>query len=391
MSLQGNVRRVTARGVAILGAVTATALVTAACGSSSSSSVASSPPSGSTSSTPSVQRATSFLSSYAAAPTTIPVSQPLKSAPPKGMLAVALTNTDISQGPLESAAFQNAVQAVGWQYRQISYQSSNPATLQSAFQNALQMHPKVVFELAAPESEWGASTVADYAKAGVTIVAAGDYPCTPHPNVLCGAGGYGPAKLAGQVVGAWFVSDSKGHGSAVLEHLPALPILDAFVTGFDSEVKTLCSACSIKEVDVTLPQAGSGAIPSLLTNALRTDPNAGYLIFDDGPFSNGITSALNAAGLGKIKVGGWAASPQQFQALRAGTEAAWSGFNANYQAWAGFDQALRKVEGQPVDTQDLQMPLQLLTKSTVGSSTDNWDVPSDALGQFEKVWHVTTN
>lgn len=398
MSLPVDLKRRVARAVATCGVVGAASLGVAACGSSSNSGsgAASGSASASTSaSAPStggsgVQSAASFLSTYASAPTTIPVTAALRSAPPKGKLAVALTNTDISQGPLESAAFQQAVQAVGWQYKAISYKSSDPATLQQAFQNALQMHPTVVYELAAPQSGWGANTVSEYAKAGVTIIAAGDYPCTPAPNVLCGAGGYAPSKQAGQLVGAWFVSDSKGQGSAVLEHLPALPILDAFVSGFNGEVKSTCPACKVKEVDVTLPQAGSGQLPSLLTTALRSDSGAGYLIFDDGPFANGITSALNAAGLTSIKVGGWAASPEQFQALRSGTESAWSGFNADYQAWAGFDQALRKIEHMPANSQDLAMPLQLLTKSTVGGATNNWSEPADALTQFEKLWQVAS-
>ena len=56
------------------------------------------------------------------------------------------------------------------------------------------------------------------------------------------------------------------------------------------------------------PGPGAGKAPSDLVSALRSNSSANYLVFDDGPFADGITSALSAAGLsGKVKVIGEAA------------------------------------------------------------------------------------
>ena len=71
-------------------------------------------------------------------------------------------------------------------------------------------------------------------------------------------------------------------------------------------------------------------------SALRSNSSADYLVYDDGPFADGITSALASAGLtSKVKVIGEAADVTGVAALKAGTE----------QAWTGFDPRLRRVRG----------------------------------------------
>ena len=51
----------------------------------------------------------------------------------------------------------------------------------------------------------------------------------------------------GKIIADYFVSDSGGKGNAVIEHVPAYPILDGFTTGFANEVKAQCPGC--KTVD----------------------------------------------------------------------------------------------------------------------------------------------
>jgi len=112
-------------------------------------------------------------------------------------------------------------------------------------------------------------------------------------------------------------------------------------------------------------------------------------VFDDGPFADGITSALAAAGLkDKVKVIGEAADQAGIAALKNGMEAAWTGFDPGYQALENMDVAFRDAEGStiPVD-QEAQQPTQLLTKDTIGSTT-NWSAPTDAQAQFLKLWHL---
>jgi ABC-type sugar transport system substrate-binding protein len=112
-------------------------------------------------------------------------------------------------------------------------------------------------------------------------------------------------------------------------------------------------------------------------------------VFDDGPFADGITSALSAAGLnGKVKVIGEAADTAGIAALKNGSEAAWTGFDPGYQAYEDMDIAFRNAEGMTVPVAlEAQQPTQLLTKDTIGSTT-NWSAPTDAQAQFMKLWQL---
>jgi ribose transport system substrate-binding protein len=193
----------------------------------------------------------------------------------------------------------------------------------------------------------------------------------------------------GKIIADYFVSDSGGKGNALIEHVPSYPILNGFTDGFTKEVKAQCSGCKTSMTNVTIPDLVAGKVPSILTSALRANSSANYLVFDDGPFADGITSALGAAGLkDKVKVIGEAADQAGIAALKNGSEAAWTGFDPAYQAYLNMDVAFRDAEGSPIPVnEEALMPTQLLTKDTVGSTT-NWTAPTDAESQFLTLWHL---
>jgi ribose transport system substrate-binding protein len=193
----------------------------------------------------------------------------------------------------------------------------------------------------------------------------------------------------GRVIADFMVADSGGKANAVIEHVPAYPILNGFTTPFMARVKQLCPSCTTNLVNVTIPDLVAGKVPSTLVSALRANPSANYLVFDDGPFADGIQSAVAAAGFsGKVKIIGEAADQAGIAALKSGQETAWTGFDPQYQAYEMMDSMLRDAEGMPVSqTIEGVQPTQLLTKQTVGSIS-NWSQPTDALAQFKTLWHV---
>jgi len=195
----------------------------------------------------------------------------------------------------------------------------------------------------------------------------------------------------GKITADYFVSDSGGKGNAVIEHVPAYPILDGFTTGFANEVKAQCPGCKLSTTNITIPDLVAGKVPSDLVSALRSNSSANYLVFDDGPFADGVTSALSAAGLnGKVKIIGEAADQAGIAALKSGSEAAWTGFDPGYQAYEDMDIAFRDAEGTTIPlSQEGTQPTQLLTKDTIGSTT-NWSAPTDAQAQFLKLWHLSS-
>jgi ribose transport system substrate-binding protein len=389
--------RLRTRGfVAIIGTLVL-ALALAACGSSSSSSSsASSSGSGSSGSSDSstaasssgsasVSAAAAALTPYKSAPTTINITTPLKSAPPKGKTIVMLGTNNPSNVIIQQGLAKLAKMA-GWNYSLVSYDPANPGTFTQAETTALSKHPQYLVEAGLPLT---ASQLARAKSAGAKWILDSVYPVSVTDPVIGQVDAYAQDALMGKITADYFISDSGGKGNAVIEHVPAYPILDGFTTGFGNEVKAKCPDCKTSTTNITIPDLVAGKTASQLVSALRSNPSANYLVFDDGPFADGITSALSSAGLnGKVKVIGEAADQAGIAALKNGSEAQWTGFDPGYQAYEDMDIAFRDAEGMtiPVDL-EAQQPTQLLTKDTIGSTT-NWSAPTDAQAQFLKLWQL---
>lgn len=381
--------RLRTRGfVAIIGTLVL-ALALAACGSSSSSSSTASSSAGSSGSSSSgsgsTAAAAAALAPYKSLPTTINITTPLKSAPPKGKTIVMLGTNNPSNVIIQQGLAKLA-KAAGWNYSLVTYDPANPGTFTQAETTALAKHPQYLVEAGLPLT---ASQLAQAKNAGAKWILDSVYPVSVTDPVIGQVDAYAQDALMGKITADYFVSDSGGKGNAVIEHVPSYPILDGFTTGFNNEVKAKCPDCKTSTTNITIPDLTAGKASSELVSALRSNSSANYLVFDDGPFADGITSALSAAGLnGKVKVIGEAADVAGIAALKNGSEAAWTGFDPGYQAYEDMDIAFRNAEGMTIPVAlEAQQPTQLLTKETIGSTT-NWSAPTDAQAQFLKLWQL---
>jgi ABC-type sugar transport system substrate-binding protein len=173
--------------------------------------------------------------------------------------------------------------------------------------------------------------------------------------------------------------------------VPAFSILGPWASAFTAEVKQLCRGCSVKEVDVPQTAAIGGQEASIVVAALKQNPSDKYLIFDDGAFAGGINSALSAAGIQGIKIGGGDIGPEQAAELQAGKQTAWTGSNNISVGYADVDMLLRYLTHSPGSALNDVVPTELLTQSNVNVKNDSvFSVPTNALQQFEKLWHIGT-
>ena len=225
--------------------------------------------------------------------------------------------------------------------------------------------------------------------AGAKWVLTSVHPADVKDPIIVDANAYANDELMGKVLADFFISDSKGKGNIVIEHVPAYPILGGFTDGFQAEVKALCPDCKVKIQNITIPDLAAGKVPSVMVSALRTNPDANYVGFDVGPFATGIDSALAAAGLSsKVKIIGEAADEAAIAALKAGKHTAWTGFDPVYSTYVMMDAMFRDSLGMPIDQKQAGLQTtQILTKDNVGSATSRrWSEPKDALDQFKKLW-----
>ncbi|HET6865496.1 MAG TPA: substrate-binding domain-containing protein [Solirubrobacteraceae bacterium] len=277
-----------------------------------------------------------------------------------------------------------------WNYSQVSYDPANIGTFNAAVDSALSKHPDYVAEAGLPVT---AQELQKVQSAGAKWVITAVCPVTVKPPIIGASNGCSNDAEMGRVLAYYFVSDSGGKGNAVIEHVAAYPVLTAFTDAFQATVKSLCPACKTQIVDITIPDLSAGKIPSRMVSALKTNPDANYLVFDYGPFAEGINSALNAAGLGgKVKIIGQAADTGAIAALKSGQQAAWTGFDPGYQPYAMFDAMFRDQQGLPISqTEQALQPTQILTKSNINSvniQNGFWSEPADTPAQFKALWHM---
>lgn len=388
----GGRRRI--RHLAALAIAVAFAAALAACGSSSSSSSTGSASNAAGSSQGSaasggVATAQAKLKQYEATPTKIIQTQSLKSPPSAGKSLVMLGTADpgnvvIQKGLKELASLAH------WNYSQISYDPANIGSFNAAIDTALSKHPDYVAEAGLPVT---AQALQKVQSAGAKWVLTAVCPVTVKPPIIGASNGCSNDAEMGRVLAYYFVSDSGGKGNAIIEHVAAYPVLTAFTDAFTATVKSLCPSCKTQIVDITIPDLAAGKIPSRMVSALKTNPDANYMVFDYGPFAEGINSALNAAGLGgKVKIIGQAADAGAIAALKSGQQAAWTGFDPGYQPYAMFDAMFRDQAGLPINqTEQALQPTQILTKSNINSvniQNGFWSEPADTPSQFKALWQM---
>ena len=186
--------------------------------------------------------------------------------------------------------------------------------------------------------------------AGAKWVLTSVHPVDVKDPIIVDSNAYANDAQMGKVLADFFISDSKGKGNVVIEHVPAYPILGGFTDGFQAEVKALCPDCKVKIQDITIPDLVAGKVPSVMVSALRSNPDANYVAFDVGPFAAGIDAALASAGLSnKVKVIGQAADEAGIAALKSGKQLAWTGYDPVYSTYVMMDAMFRDSLGMPID------------------------------------------
>jgi len=385
-----NYRSGLARRVATLSALAALLVTAAACSSSGSAGSAGSSGSPATAgaSASDVAAMQQAAQKYLAVPASIPQTLALPGNPPAGKSVIFLFDGLAATARI-AAGVQAGAKALGWSYSELNYDPASPASLQQALLNALAKKPAVVAEAGSPQSMFGASTIAAYKNAGIPIVLGSVASVQLGDPIYGTPAGQASEVNVGQALADWFIANSGGKGRALLENYTSAPVLNVFRDAFIAEVKANCPDCQTKVIPVTQANVEAGTLISTVVSAARVNPSYKYIFFDNGEFGDGILSALQAAGLSGMIIGGRSIDPYGEAAIKAGTEQVWTGQSYFLQGEAIVDVALRVMLNAPGATNDDVIPTQLITKSNVSEITGPYyDFPTNSLQQYEKLWHV---
>lgn len=323
-------------------------------------------------------------------PAAIPVTTPLGTAPEPGKTFVFLKCDAGSCGEL-GKGFEEAVPAAGWEYREIAVKSADPATYAAALKQALQYDPAAVAMSGIPPEAGWASSIAEYEEAGVPIITSYLTTGVESEALIAGIGGPTDYETTGELMANWFIADSQGKGKAVLQRVDDFPIVKVWSDAFAKTVKENCSDCEIVDLNNTIPDVFAGKITQTSVSALRSNPDASYLVSSNAEFLEGLDAALSAAGLdGKITFAGSNASLAQLQELKDGRGAgkAYPGLALRYSSWSMVDVALRHEQDMEFETDNGGLPTQLLVSGGDFDVQQSYDKPADFQEQFKKLWQV---
>jgi ribose transport system substrate-binding protein len=378
-------RKALAVGIAV-----SSMLAVAACSSSGSSSSSSTSTSSSTggSTSAAVAEAKAYEAQFLSSPTSIGISTPLKSKPAAGKLLVGLDSGSGSAVVLAKYWAQAAAD-LGWKYKDI-LSGTTPATQQSAMASAIQLNPAGILTSGIPNSTIATQLAQAQAK-GIWVNSSAD--TSPPDGAMFDTSIASPSQLAewGKMVAAYVVVQS--NGKAVIQEftLPIFPILVDFDTAFDAAIKQWCPTCKITQN----PELASGmgtTVPAAVVSAVTRAPSTNWLIFDLGDLAGGVNSALSAAGLHGLHIGGLTADTPNIAALKNGTQDVWTAYSLPIVAYRQVDSMARKLEGSPI--LNAVLPTQLMTPQNVNSlvedSAGNYVGVANYRSDFQSLWHVSS-
>ena len=369
----------------------AAGLILAGCGGSDATTTSDPAAAGSDSG---VVAAKAYLAGQQANPTSIEMEEPLSKKPDSGRLVVKLvTPQPVTQ--VVSDGTKAAAEALGWTYKAIPV-AATAEGIQKAFQAALELQPAPLgIEVSGYPKVTFAAQLAEAKKRGIAVVSESttDAPSTGD-GIVALLDGPSQVQLWGKAIAAQVVADSNGKAQVAMVSVSAYPILGEFVKGFKDAFAQWCpTTCSITDLDQQATDVGTKT-PTSIVSALQRNPKINYAVFSFGDLTIGLHAALNAAGLSdKVKVAGETATAANLQAVKDGTELAWTGFAAPVVGWRTIDAFARFANGDDLaSASSTPLPTQVVTKANVdGILTDKGGFyvgVGDYADQFKKLWLV---
>ena len=185
----------------------------------------------------------------------------------------------------------------------------------------------------------------------------------------------------------WFIADSNGAGTVVLQRVDDFPILKTYDDAFAHTVKLAAPAAPSLSDKNTIPDVSSGKIiPSMRLRApLTPSREISHLALTRSSWrvSTQLSLLLVSAA---VKVAGGVSTIGQLQSLKksTGSVAALTQLPLDYSSWQMVDVALRHSEGMPFSTDDGGLPTQLLLPGGNFAVSNSYNQPPDFAQQFRK-------
>ena len=323
-------------------------------------------------------------------PTQIQVSQPLSKTPPKGKKVLFLQcGLPACQRYLKG--FQDATAALGWS---LQVQVFNPAAPSAALAQAVLRHPDYIAITGIPAAAVSPQLAAAK-QAGIPVISSAT-PEKPSPGGWAAQSG-GAAAVDADYLARWMTNDSGGKGNMVAVTIPQYPFLNTETDWLKTNLKRMCPGCSYDQLDFSVADLSSGAVPQKLAGYLQAHPNVNYVYFTFNNLEQGVPPALRTIGDAppKVKLIGAAGDLSIMKAIGT-TNAAWTVGPDVYEAWVMLDSMARLSVGDRItpayEESVYQWPTWVVDSSKsaqlLAPTNFDWYGPPNQAAAFKKLWRV---
>lgn len=328
---------------------------------------------------------------FAAIPTKINQTVPLKSAPPKGKKIGFVVCADPSCTIL-SNYLKQATTALGWQLVTVNASATDPG---AAIQQLIDAGVDYVSETGMNVDQFQPQyNELKAKKIPLFECYATDVPHGPANDIYSDCFDASAAKVYGAAMADWIIADSNGKANTLLMNLPAFPILTAQADAVKKEFAKNCPDCQTAQLDLTVNDLSSTGVSSQLTSYLQTHPDVTYVYeMYEGFDALGVASSVKAAAGGNVKIVGEQAFQPEMQEVINGTETAWSELPENLSMWSMADQMARLASNAWTSKNERATavpPLYIISSAQEAQKTVNlpngWEGPQGFRSAYEKLW-----
>lgn len=377
-------------------------LVAGACGSSTSSSSSPTTQAAASSGTSTggsaggsgVSQASGLISQYTGNPT-------FDSPGPAVNVASLKGKTIFSIPASSSVAFVNTVDKVMGQYAKdlgLNYTDYPNQQQQSQWvqgmDQAISSKANAIDLLAGIPPEQLAPQVQQAAAAGIPTVDTNERDASQPTEPYVKAYAFAPFNLAGQLMAAWAVQQTKGKADVLVVTSNADVSSQAVQDGVTSEMSKACSTCKVSTVNVN-PVDWATKLQTTVEGNLSSDPNINYILPVFDSMAQFIAPAIVSAGKsGQVHVASFNGTPAILDMMRTGDVVTMDvGENTADVAAAGLDQLMRVMSNMAPGNEKINV--RVLTKANVqeaGVPAANGKGYGNAfLDGYAKTWGVPTS
>lgn len=322
-------------------------------------------------------------------PKDLPVTAPLAKPAPTG-LHIVFVGHEYQQSVDQLTGLEEAAKVLGWSVKDLTYDLSNPATLQTSVESAISLKPDAIVIVGAVSEQY-AAFLSKAQAAGIPLIAAytpgkgqqGMYPIL-RPEVEY-------PYLAGRLTDV-LAADAAAKGDTPhivqLWNPPAAIFHNPGNQGVKDELAKVCPACTVHLLGIELADMTSGAFTQQVVSYLQSHPDVKYVIADSGQLANGLYPALSAAGLNDVTIYGIAGTEVQTKELAAGAKGAWTVQSFRLGGWIAADEIARVITGDKTDLWDNEHLGYIINSDNAGDIEDptNPVIVADYQDEFKKMW-----